>query len=78
MRDTDLLTTAESAVELGNVPDYVRRLARQGRIPVAVVVGRGQRLYRRADIQKFAAERAARRTVKETTPKGNAPAPVQR
>jgi hypothetical protein len=58
MRDTKLLTSAESASILECTPENVRKLARQGTLPIAIVVGRGTRLFDRDVVQRLAAERA--------------------
>ena len=60
MRDSELLTSAQSATVLKRTPDNLLELARQGTLPVAIVVGRGQRLYRRfSDVEDLAAQRDA-------------------
>lgn len=58
----DLITTAEAAGILDCVPESVRKMARVGRLPVAVFVGRGQRLFRRGSVQAFAEARTLERT----------------
>lgn len=61
MRDRHLITTAQSARILDNcTPDNVRKLAREGRLPVAAVVGRGQRLFDLDVVQRLAVERRAK------------------
>lgn len=55
MQDAEpLLTTAEAARLLGCTPDNVRRLTRAGALTPAMVVGRGQRLYARHDVEMLA------------------------
>jgi excisionase family DNA binding protein len=56
--NTDLLTTIEVSELLGLTPDGVRFLARTGRLAAAQTVGRGQRLFRRRDVELLARERA--------------------
>lgn len=56
-----LITTAEAAEVIDTVPDNVRRLARAGQLPIAATVGRGQRLFDRATVERFARERKERR-----------------
>ena len=60
MRDTHLCTTAQAAEILHCVPENVRKLARHGRLPIAAIVGRGQRLFDRTQVQQLAAARAER------------------
>ena len=55
-----LVTTAESARILDCVPDNVRKLARTGQLPVVAVVGRGQRLFDREQVKRFAEKRRTR------------------
>jgi excisionase family DNA binding protein len=55
----ELLCTLEVARLLGCGPDYVRWLARRGRIPVALQTRAG-RLYRRDDVECWAKERRDR------------------
>lgn len=57
-----LLTTAEVAQVLQTVPNNVRQLAKNGLIPVAAVVGRGQRLFDRVEVERVAAARALKRS----------------
>ncbi len=55
MRDyDDLITTAESAPILKCVPDNVRKLARQGKLKTALIVGKNQRLFHRRDVEALA------------------------
>lgn len=54
----EFLVTAEAAHILGLVPETVRGLERAGKIP-AIRLGSGQRLFRRDDVERFAAEREA-------------------
>jgi excisionase family DNA binding protein len=60
MRDVRLLSTIQVARLLGCGSDNVRTLARLGRLPVAAIVGRDQRLFDADVIQQFAREREAR------------------
>ncbi len=55
----DLLSTADAARILGVVPATVRQLERNGRLPAIRTAG-GIRLFRRADVERFARERALR------------------
>jgi excisionase family DNA binding protein len=59
-----LLTTAEAAAILHTVPDNVRRLARDGQLPIAAIVGRGQRLFNRDVVEQLAHDRQQRLTEK--------------
>lgn len=63
MRDSSkLITTLEAANILRCAPDNIRRLARDGELPVAATVGDGQRLFTRTVVEQFAAERLERRS----------------
>jgi len=53
-----LLSTADAAKLLGVVPDTVRLWNRSGRLPAMKTQG-GIRLFRRDDVKRVAAERAA-------------------
>lgn len=55
-----LMTTATVARQLGVTPCRVRQLADTGRIP-STRTAEGVRLYRVEDVDRIAAERAARR-----------------
>jgi excisionase family DNA binding protein len=55
-----LLTTHEAARELRLTTGRVRQLADAGRLPVQRTEA-GWRLFRRADVEAYLAERAARR-----------------
>lgn len=55
--NADLITSAQAARILACVPDNVRKLAREGKLPVAGTVGRGQRLFERGDIERLAKTR---------------------
>jgi len=57
MRNTDLVTTAEAALILGYTPEYIRKLARAGRLPIALIVGRDQRLFNREQLEALARQR---------------------
>ena len=54
----DLMTAVDAARILGLSSDMVRLLAREGRLKAAVQTVRGVRLFRRADVERLAAERA--------------------
>lgn len=58
MDTPEFLVTAEAAHYLGLVPETVRKLSQAGKLP-ALRLGNGQRLYRRADLDRYAEERAA-------------------
>jgi CheY-like chemotaxis protein len=60
--DEDLLTPADAAELLQLSGDMVRLIARTGRLPTAARSVRGARLFRRADVELLAAERAGRVT----------------
>lgn len=63
MRDpSKLITTLEAANILRCAPDNVRRLARDGQLPVAVTVGNGQRLFKQTTVEQLAAARLERRS----------------
>ena len=53
----DLLTPSDAARVLGLSADSVRVLSDNGRLPAMRTVG-GRRLFRRADVDKLAIERA--------------------
>ncbi len=59
-----LLTPADAAKILGLVPASVRLLADTGQLPT-VRTARGMRLFRREDVDRLAAVRAARRDARE-------------
>lgn len=54
-----LLTPADAARILGVVPATVRTMAISGKLPPTVTTESGIRLFRRSDVERFAAERAA-------------------
>lgn len=54
----DLLSAIDAAKILGLSADMVRLLAREARLATAAHTVRGQRLFRRADVEELAAERA--------------------
>ncbi|PYQ83639.1 MAG: DNA-binding protein [Acidobacteria bacterium] len=56
MRDSKFLTSAQVAKICGCTPDNVRKLAREGRLPVVAVVGRNQRIFERTVCERYAAE----------------------
>ena len=56
------LITSGQAARVFNPPcsaENIRRLARIGQLPVAAIIGRGQRLYERTDVETLARERPA-------------------
>jgi DNA-binding transcriptional MerR regulator len=58
-----LMETAEAGRVLKVTPAMVRLLARQGKLRAAALTGRGQRLYRREDVEGLAKTRRTRSTV---------------
>ena len=56
----ELITSSQAAVILGKSARTVARLAQLGDLPVAaqLAAGNGVYLFRRADVEKIAAERA--------------------
>jgi excisionase family DNA binding protein len=59
MIDIEFFTTMDVARRLGCSPDYVRQLARAGRLP-ALLTHSGLRLFLPEDIERFARARAAK------------------
>lgn len=61
MSNVDLMPTSEVAERLGEQVRQVIRLAQTGRLPYAVKTPglRGAYLFHRADVERFARERAA-------------------
>ncbi len=55
-----LLGPADAARILGVVPATVRAMALSGRLPPAAMTEGGVRLFRRADVERLAADRAAK------------------
>ena len=55
----DLMTAVDAARILGLSVDMVRRLAKDGRLPFLSTI-RGVRLFRRANVEKLADQRAIR------------------
>ena len=55
----DLMTAIDAARILGLSVDMVRRLAKDGRLPFMSTI-RGVRLFRRANVEQLAQERAQR------------------
>jgi hypothetical protein len=59
----DLITTSQAAAVVAKVSgrtcgtENIRRLAREGQLPVAAVVGNGQRLFDQAEVKRFAEKR---------------------
>jgi DNA-binding transcriptional MerR regulator len=58
---SDFLTTADAARLIDRTPATVRRAAALGLLRVAATTRSGVRLYRRADIDRYLAERARTR-----------------
>jgi len=56
----DLMTAGDAARILDLSSDMVRLLAREGRLEAAVQSVSGVRLFRRADVERLAAQRAQR------------------
>ncbi len=54
----DLLTTGDTARILDLTPRYVQDLECKGKLP-AMRTARGMRLFKRSDVERLAAERAA-------------------
>ncbi len=61
----DLLTASDVARILELSADMVRLLARQGKLVAAARTVSGVRLFRRADVERFAARRLADSGVRE-------------
>ena len=57
MESGSLLTTGEVAKLLEVTPDTVRFYERRGQLKAAVFVGRGHRLFRRSEVERFARQR---------------------
>lgn len=57
-RPDDLMTSSDAARILALSSDMVRLLARKGALPIAARTIRGVRLFRRADVERLARERA--------------------
>ena len=55
-----LLGTADASRILGVTPAAVRLMHKRGELPATTTAG-GMRLFRRADVERLAAKRAARR-----------------
>jgi DNA-binding transcriptional MerR regulator len=53
----ELLESADVARILGLTPTAIRVYGSQGRLRAAAVTPRGSRLYRRRDVERFAAQR---------------------
>jgi excisionase family DNA binding protein len=52
------LTSREVAKELDVCPDYIRLLARAGKLKAALVIGRGMRLFDAATVEQLRTQRA--------------------
>jgi excisionase family DNA binding protein len=65
----DLLTPSDAARVLGLSPDSVRVLSDSGRLPALRTVS-GRRLFRRGDVDRLAADRAAASAARIPTPPG--------
>jgi excisionase family DNA binding protein len=63
----DLLTPSDAARVLGLSPDSVRVLSDSGRLPALRTVS-GRRLFRRGDVDRLAADRAAAVAARISTP----------
>jgi len=59
-----LLSTSDTARATGYSRDNIRLLARTGQLPVACVVGNGQRLFHPRDVYALARKRQARRAAR--------------
>ena len=57
MDEPELLETCEAGRVLNLTPASVRGLAAKGTLPVAVLTRRGQRLFRREDVEALARAR---------------------
>ena len=55
--DTPLIETSEAARVLDRSASRVRQLADSGKLPVALKTSSGQRLFDRADVERFRLER---------------------
>lgn len=69
-KHTELLTGADvsrEAIQHGDplTPAGVRLAGTTGKLPIAALTPRGQRLYARADVERWLAERAAKRAERE-------------
>jgi len=60
---SEFLCTADVARLLDLTPDAVRALERAGKLVASRTAGR-VRIFHRADVERFAAERASRKIVK--------------
>jgi helix-turn-helix protein len=61
----EFLESADAARITGLTPASINLAANAGRIRVSARTKRGGRLFRREDVERFAAERAARRRLRE-------------
>ena len=55
----ELLESADAGRILNVSAGFVRQLAQRGRLRAAVITPRGVRLFRRVDVERLAAQRAA-------------------
>ena len=58
--EIELLTVSEVARLLGLSPDGVRLLEREGKLPAHIKVGKGQRLFDRATVEKLKRKRRSK------------------
>ena len=61
----EILTTGDAAKELRVSTDFVRQLARAGRLP-ALMTRSGQWLFRLQDVEDLMRQRAAKQETQET------------
>ena len=61
MEPRDYLEPSGAARVVGVSVDYIRKLARSGRLRPALVTEGGRRIFLRKDVERFAAERRERK-----------------
>lgn len=61
----DFLTTTDAARLTGDCPEWVRKLADRGDLGPVRRTGRGVRLLERSHVERFVAEREARRAQRQ-------------
>jgi DNA-binding transcriptional MerR regulator len=71
----DLMTAVDAARILSLSSDMVRLLAREGRLKAALQTVRGIRLFRRADVERLASERAQQARERRERPPGRRRSP---
>ncbi len=71
IHDDDLIQTGTASQILGISPSAVQLLERTGKL-TARRTDRGVRLFRRADVERFAHERERRRAAASPMPEGSA------